>query len=65
MEGCRRFLMKRRGELDVKDLDTAIYIATNSALLVMTKYLFDPPSHITNEGIADEIATMITKYFVD
>ena len=64
MEGCRRFLMKRRDELDVKDLDTAIYVATNSALLVMAKYLFDPPAHLTNEAVAEEIATMITKYFV-
>ena len=62
-EACRRFLIKRRDQLKVKDLDTAIYIATNATIFLMVKYLFDPPAHISNEQIAEETATMIAGYF--
>ncbi len=54
--------MRRRGKVMLENVNIAIYVGFNSAMLVMAKHLMDPNSYLTDEEVVDGIAEMLSKY---
>ncbi len=62
IETVRRFAMRRRDKVMVENINIAIYVGFNSAMLVMAKHLSDPNSYLKDEEVVDGIAEMLSKY---
>lgn len=62
MEAMRRFLVRRRAQLDVPDLDAAIYVAFHAAASVITRHLL-APDWLRDDEIVEEIVRLMMRYF--
>ncbi len=63
IETVRKFTMRRRDKVMVENVNIAIYVGFNSAMLVMAKHLLDPNSYLKDEEVVvDGIAEMLSKY---
>ena len=63
MESMRRFLLRQRDRLRVKDLDRAVYIAFTACTSVLTKHLLEPVPYYTDAEIVEELVQLMTGYF--
>jgi len=62
MEAMRRFLMRRRAQLDVPDLDAAVYVAFHAAGAVISRHLLEP-DWLRDEEIVEELVRLMMRYF--
>lgn len=62
IEAARRFTMRHRDRVTVDDVNVAIYVGFNAAMLVMSKHLMDPNSYLKDDEVIDGIAEMLAKY---
>ena len=62
-EAMRRFLMGKREELKVPDLDLAIEVAFLSCSAVLSRHLLDPMPYHKDEDVIDELVRLMTGYF--
>lgn len=62
MEAMRRFLTRRRSQLDVPDLDAAVYVAFHAASSVVSRHLLQP-GWLRDEEIVEEIVRLMIRYF--
>jgi AcrR family transcriptional regulator len=62
IEAMRRFLMRRREQLDVPNLDAAVYVAFHAASSVITRHLLEP-DWMRNEEIVEELVRLMMRYF--
>lgn len=61
MEAMRRFLMRRRAQLDVRDLDAAIYIAFHAASAIISRHLLEP-DWLRDDEIVEEVVRLMLRY---
>lgn len=62
MEAMRRFLMRRRAQLDVPDLDAAVYVGYHAAAAVISRHLLEP-DWLRDEEIVEEVVRLMMRYF--
>lgn len=62
LEAMRRFLMRRRAQLDVPDLDAAVYVAFHAAAAIISRHLFEP-DWLRDEEIVEELVRLMLRYF--
>lgn len=62
IETARRYTMRHRDRVTVEDVNVAIYVGFNAAMLVMSKHLMDPNSYLKDEEVIDGIAQMLERY---
>lgn len=62
MEAMRRFLARRRAQLDVPDLDAAVYVAFHAASGVISRHLLQP-DWLRDEEVVEEIVRLMMRYF--
>lgn len=62
MEAMRRFLARRRAQLDVPDLDAAVYVSYHAASAVISRHLLEP-DWLRDEEIVEEIVRLMLRYF--
>lgn len=62
MEAMRRFLMRRRAQLDVPDLDAAVYVGYHAAAAVISRHLLSP-GWLRDEEIVEEVVRLMMRYF--
>lgn len=63
IEAARKFTMRRLDRIAVEDINVAIYVGFNSAMLVLAKHLIDPNSYLKDEEVIAGIAEMLSSYF--
>ena len=62
IEAMRRFLVRRREQLDVPNLDAAVYVAFHAAASVITRHLLQP-DWLRDEEIVEELVRLMLRYF--
>lgn len=63
MEAMRRFLLRQRGRLQVRDLDRAVYVAFHACTAVLTRHLLEPAPYYRDEEIVEELVRLMAGYF--
>lgn len=61
MEAMRRFLVRRRAQIDVPDLDAAVYVSFHAASSVITRHLLEP-GWLRDEEIVEELVRLMLRY---
>lgn len=62
LAAMRRFLMRRRAQLDVPDLDAAVYVAFHAAAAIISRHLL-APDWLRDEEIVEELVRLMLRYF--
>lgn len=62
MEAMRRFLVRRRAQLDVPDLDAAVWVAFHAAASVISRHLLEP-GWLRDEEVVEELVRLTMRYF--
>lgn len=62
LETGRKFTMRRRDLIEVEDLNVALYVAFNAAMLVLSKHLISPNGYLSDDEVIEGIVTMICRY---
>lgn len=62
-EAMRRFLLPRRDQLAVPDLELAIQVAFTACSAVLSRHLLDPLPYHSDAMVADELVRMMVGYF--
>lgn len=63
LETGRKYIMRRRDAVEVDDLNVALYVAFNSAMLVLSKHLLTPNSYLKDDEVIEGLVTMLCRYF--
>lgn len=63
LEAMRRYLIKRRDDLDLGDIDSSIYIIYTATAAIVGRHLNDPTPYLTDEEVVEEIVRLMVRYF--